>query len=148
MNLEEVTCKLACQEAIINFFGALDRKEKDLWASTITDDAKQWSPRHPGGFLEMKNHWEMVMSKKDFFPTHIVTNIVIKQTGPDTAFGSFHGTAWNVFGDAADKLPRKMLDMPSRVGRSCLGFRKVGNEWRISDFNLEGSQTYLDCGRT
>jgi hypothetical protein len=147
MNVEEISCKIGCQEAVINFFGALDRREKDLWATTLTDDAKQVSPRHPAGFITMKDHWNLVMAKTDFFPTHIITNVVINQTGPDTAEGSFHGTAWNVFGGPDDALPRPMLDKPSRIGRNLLRFRKTDAGWRISEF-VAPSPPYLDCGRT
>src|SRR3974390_2553652 len=75
--VDELTCRLDCQTAVINFFGALDRKDEALWASTLTDDAKQHSPRHEGGAMDMKNHWKMYLSHTDFFPTHILTNIVI-----------------------------------------------------------------------
>jgi hypothetical protein len=146
MTLEELSCKIHCQEAVVHFFGALDRREKDLWASTLTDDAKQHSPRHPDGFITMKDHWDRVMAKGDFFPTHILSNIAVTQTGPDTAEATVHSTAWNTYGNADDTLPRKMLDMPSRIGRMIVKFRKTESGWRISDFI--GHATYLDCGRT
>jgi len=144
--VEELSCRLECQNLLINFFGALDRRDQALWASTLTDDAKQHSPRHPGGALDMKKHWAMVSAKTDFFPTHIITNIVITPTGPDTAEGNMHGTAWNTFGSSTDTLPRPMLDRPSRIGLTKVKFRKTDKGWRISDFI--GSAPYLDCGRT
>jgi hypothetical protein len=67
MDIEKIACKLSCEEAIINFFGALDRRERELWASTLTDDAKQISPRHPAGFITMKDHWSMVSQKRTSF---------------------------------------------------------------------------------
>ena len=144
--VDELSCKLECRELMINFFGALDRRDDVLWASTLTEDAKQHSPRHPNGFLAMKDHWAMVKSKTDFFPTHIITNVVITQTAPDTAEGRMHGTAWNTYGSAEDQLPRPMLDKPSRIGLTLVKFRKTDKGWRISDF--VGPAPYLDCGRT
>jgi hypothetical protein len=144
--VDELTCRLDCQTAVINFFGALDRKDEALWATTLTDDAKQHSPRHPGGALNMKDHWKMYKSHTDFFPTHILTNFVITPTGPDTAEGRMHGTAWNTKGASTDTLPRPMLDKPSRIGLTLLKFRKTDTGWRISDFI--GNPPYLDCGRT
>ena len=144
--VEELSCRMDCHDLIINFFGALDRRDKALWASTLTDDARQHSPRHPNGALLMKDHWAMVSAKTDFFPTHIITNIVIVPTGPDTAEGNMHGTAWNTFGNSEDKLPRPMLDKPSRIGLTHVKFCKTNKGWRISDFI--GNVPYLDCGRT
>jgi hypothetical protein len=146
MTLEEVACKLLCQEAVVNFFGALDRREKALWATTLTDDARQVSPRHPDGFITMKEHWDRVMAKTDFFPTHILSNFAVTQTSADTAEATVHSTAWNTYGSPDDALPRKMLDMPSRIGRLIVKFRKTESGWRISEF--VGGMPYLDCGRT
>ena len=145
--VDELTCKSDCRELMINFFGSLDRRDDELWASTLTDDAKQHSPRHPAGHISMKDHWRMVKSKTDFFPVHILTNAVVSRTGPDTAEATVHSTAWNVFGSPDDKLPRPMLDKPSRIGRMIVKFRKTDKGWRISDF-MGGEGPYLDCGRT
>jgi hypothetical protein len=129
MTLDEVICKLECRELVIKLMRSLDTHDKELWHSVLADDAK----RHYGNSKnkdDLHKFWDLL--PKGFYPVHLVTNITITPTGPDTAEGVAYGVAYNIFGKEDDPLPRPMPKTPSRVGRTNYTFRKTSAGWRIS----------------
>jgi hypothetical protein len=137
--LEDLICKSDCRELIIKMNAALDTQDEALFDSVMTEDARRFYGNEKEGTL-LRGFMRKLPA--GFFPTHLLNNIMITPTGPDTAEGSCYGTAYNILGRADDALPRPMPATPSRVGKSSFKFRKTADGWRIAA--TIGKAAFLD----
>jgi len=145
MNLDELTCKVECQELVARYFILLDRGPRAELPNLFTDDPKFITPDGnvtEGGAV----HGLLTHMPENFVPVHLAVNVVITPAGPDAAEGLCYGVAYNMFGKADDVLPRKMPNTPNRIGKIDFRFRKTAKGWRISQFKV--NVAFIDDGLT
>jgi hypothetical protein len=113
--------------------GALDTHDPDLWDSVLTVDAKRYYANHKNSD-QLRGFMKKLPA--GFYPVHLLTNIVINQTGPDTAEGTGYGIAYNILGKEDDAIPRPMPATPSRIGKTLYKFRKTADGWKICETRI------------
>lgn len=133
MNIEELTCKIECQELISQYFVKLDAGAHDELADLFVDDAVM--PR-PGGAAEGKAAIRVLFASlpPNFRPVHIGVNQIITQTGPDTADGITYSIVYNMLANEGHSPPLMFPPLPTAIGKIAFGFRKTADGWRISSF--------------
>jgi hypothetical protein len=134
---EEQSCKLECHDLIVRFFTIIDTGPLASFKDLFTEDGKLL--RGGAGF----DPGPLVTGRpNNMFPIHLVTNMLVTQTGPETADGEAYVVAYNMKGDPADTLPRKMPQTPNRIGKSIFEFRKTAAGWRI--FSQTNGHHFVD----
>jgi len=146
MTLEELSCKLECQDLIIRYFVMLDSGPRATIPDLLfTEDGTMVGPGNnvaEGAALRER----FAQLPKEFVPVHPTMNILITPTGPNTADGTAYVVAYNIFGKVDDVLPRPMPTTPNRVGIVQFQFRNTASGWRISQF--KPNVPFIDDGRT
>jgi hypothetical protein len=140
MTPEELTCRAECQDLAMKLFEAIDTHDKALWDSALAPDAHQIAPG--GANSPLGELWKMF--PENFEPVHLVTNLVVTPTGPDTAKGILHSTAYHIYKNPGDPETLLMPETPSGIGRMGLSFTRTSNGWRISV--LHGMLPIFDDG--
>jgi hypothetical protein len=141
MNADEIVCRLACQELIIRYFTILDTGPRASIGEIATDEGVM---TREGGDLDLRAAFAGLPA--EFVPIHLTHNILVKQTGADTAEGECYVTAFNMMGKADDPVPRPMPATPNRIGKTRFQFRKTGEGWRIQRFTA--GERFVDDGKT
>ena len=118
MSVDDLVCKMDCQELILHHARCLDEGDREGAATSYTDDAQMVGPTgevlsaaEAGGRLRP----DLIVALKP----RIVTNLVVTPTGPDTAEAFAYVT-----------LPRAQFPH----GEWHYKLRKTADGWRISWF--------------
>ena len=143
MNLDELVCKVECQELIARYFNILDSGPRSEAADLFTQDGRMFVTGDDDGAPPAAMFAAL---PQEFVPVHLATNVVITSAGPDAAEGIAYAVAYNMFGKADDALPRRMPPTPSRIGKVLFSFKKTPSGWRISTFRPLAA--FVDDGLT
>lgn len=133
MTLDELICKVACQDMLVRFCDALDGGGASP-ADFFTEDASMVIPT---GETVRGDEILGVLAKR---PTatiatrHIMTNVLIDPVAADRARAAATILVYRVPRQDPDVLPRALPSTPQAVGAWNLELAKSGQEWKISHY--------------
>ena len=131
MSDEQLSSKLECQDLLFRFGAALDRGANADAADLFAEGARLGAP--DGTFAEGDAVREALMKRPSTLVTrHLVTNLVVTPTGPDTADGIAYVMNYRVMSEDRDNTPHPLPESPGGVGEWRLAFRKTAAGWRLS----------------
>lgn len=122
MTLDDLICKTECQELIFEHARHLDEMKIAESRNAFSDDAIMVTPLGDEVRIADMPEAETRRVATNLKP-RIVTNVVVKPTGPDTADGFAYIT-----------LPRKLVAQ----GEWHYKFRKFGKDWKITWYRAIG----------
>jgi len=131
MSNDDVTCKSACHDLMMNLGWALDRNASGEGAELFADGGGIMPP--VGDKLETDVRSFLAKRSADITTHHIVTNVVIRQIDPTTAEGRAYVMVYRA-PTKPDALPRPLPQSPQGAGLWLAQFRKTAQGWRISRF--------------
>jgi len=129
MTLEDLTCKIACGDLIVAFANAIDYSRYDEVAALFTGDGEvargDEVSRGPEAILAT-----LQRRPADRITRHMVSNIRISRTSPDTAEGLSYVHLYRTTGQAEDfPLP---LPAPAACAEWRDRFVLTDEGWRIA----------------
>jgi hypothetical protein len=131
MNLEELACKIACQDLLVRFCLALDAGRNADAAALFSDDVTLVFPTGEvtgaAARTFIENRWPEIVTR------HIMTNMLIETTGPDIAKGYAYILVYRVPREPSS-VPRPLPSAPNAAGDWDIQFKKTPAGWRISRY--------------
>lgn len=133
MHLDDLACKTACHDVLVRFCTALDTRDNVAAADLFADDAQMVAPS--GDTV----HGTAIRAYFERRPTalitrHIMTNVLVEPTGPDTASARAYILVYRVQRQDPDRLPRAMPSGPQGAGDWVVDLRRTDAGWRISRY--------------
>jgi hypothetical protein len=131
MNDDDLACTIACQDVLGRLSWALDTGANSAAAELFTDDATLVTP---AGELAGPAVREFMEGRSSAVATrHIMTNLVVNRTGPDTAEAISYLIVYRVPRDAAG--PSRVLPpTPQAFGEWKINLRKTPAGWRLTRY--------------
>jgi len=132
---DELMCKLACQDLVYLFAKYRDKPHECSIDEVLSEDAELLGSGVAMRGPEVRQRMESG-AKYPFNLIHIFTNVVITQTGPDSARGCGYLLEYTVRKSADEALPQPMPDKPRLVGDRLFEFRRTEAGWRMTRYQM------------
>jgi hypothetical protein len=132
MNLSEIADKLECQDLLVRLCSALDVGDNTKAATMLAENATVVAPTGP---VSGEAARQVFLSRPPTIVTrHVLTNLLVTLTGPDTATADAYIIVYRVPREAQDVPPRRLPATPQAAGDWKIKFKKTVQGWRISHY--------------
>lgn len=132
MTLEDLACKLACQDMLVRFCEALDGGGGA--ADYFTDDASMLTPT--GETVQGADVKALVASRPTatIATRHIMSNVLVEPAGADRAKATATILVYRTPRQDPDVLPRPLPSTPQAVGEWSLELERRSGGWKIGRY--------------
>lgn len=133
MSIEDLTCKLACNDLLVRLCTALDSGDNDAAADCFAEDAVLELPAGEKRGPEVR----AVLNARPASVTtrHVMTNVIVEPEGEACARGAGYILVYRVPTAADSARPLALPATPQAAGDWRISFVDTPRGWRISRYS-------------
>ena len=129
MNIEELSCKIECQDVLAALCAALDEGRNDDAADLFTDDAVLVLPIGEKKGPEVRA--ALNARPATITTRHLMTNVAVDVKSADGAFATAYILVYRTTVDPGAPGPHPLPETPQAAGDWNIDLRKTPDGWRI-----------------
>ncbi|WP_066554671.1 nuclear transport factor 2 family protein [Croceicoccus bisphenolivorans] len=132
MNIEDLSCKIGCQDALVALCSALDAGDNDAAADLFTDDGVLILPTGEKRGAEVR---AALNARSSTITTcHIMTNVLVTPRSATEASAAATITVYRVQTEGNASASLTLPETPQAIGEWGIDLRLTPDGWRISRY--------------